>query len=229
MKRGPRAAFFLYRLFMLLGKKWEENCRCFPWYNRCMYPRPHLSLLALLITHYGYAILFFGTFFEGETILALAGFAAYEGHLKLGLIIPIAIAGALLGDQFFFYLGRYKGKQLLARYPTLGQRVERVHQLTAHYHGWIIFGSRFMYGFRVIIPLSFGAGGISALRFFLLDLLGAIVWAPIFALGGYAFGNAVQHFLGNVKKFEEIIILGVIIIAVVLQTTLVWRRKQKIK
>jgi membrane protein DedA with SNARE-associated domain len=63
----------------------------------------------------------------------------------------------------------------------------------------------------------------------MLNLLGAIVWAPIFALGGYVFGNAVQHFLGNVKKFEGVIILGIIIVAALLQVILVWRRRQKIK
>ena len=84
-----------------------------------------------------------------------------------------------------------------------------------------------MYGFRTIIPLSFGASGISAIKFFLLNLLGAIVWAPIFALGGYVFGNAVRHFLGNVRKFEGVIILGAIVVAALLQALLMWRRRQK--
>ena len=188
---------------------------------------PDASLIQLLIAQYGYALLFLGTLLEGETIVALAGFAAYQGHLKLELIIPIAIMGAMLGDQAFFYYGRYKGKQFLAKRPNWQQRVERVHQLSERYHGWIIFGSRFMYGFRTIIPLSFGASGISAVKFFVLNLLGAIVWAPIFALGGYVFGNAVRHFLGNVRKFEGVIILGAIIIAALLQALLMWRRRQK--
>lgn len=191
-----------------------------------MHPRPHIHLLTLLIAHYGYAILFLGTLFEGETIVALAGFAAYEGHLKLGYIIPIAVVGAMIGDQFFFYLGRYKGKQLLEKYPNLKKKIERVHQLTERYHGWIIFGSRFMYGFRVIIPVSFGAGDIGAIRYLLLDFLGALVWAPMFALGGYAFGNAIQHFLGNVKRFEESIVIGALVLFAVVQTLLYLRRKR---
>lgn len=191
-----------------------------------MDPHPHVHLLALLIAHYGYAILFLGTLLEGETIVILAGFAAYEGHLKLGLIIPIAIAGAVIGDQAFFYLGRYKGKQLLERYQSLKKKVERVHQLTERYHGWIIFGSRFMYGFRAVIPVSFGTSGISGFRFFVLNLLGAIVWAPIFAFGGYAFGNAIQHFLGNVKKFEVWVVLGALVVFVIIQVVLYLRGKK---
>lgn len=191
-----------------------------------MLPVLPVHWLIPLIVEYGYFIVFLGTLLEGETVLALAGFAAYEGHLKLGLVIPVAIVGAVIGDQFFFYFGRYKGKQLLEKYPNLKRKVERVHQMTERYHGWIIFGSRFMYGFRIIIPVSFGVGSISAVRFFLLDLLGALLWAPLFALGGYAFGNAVQYFLGNVKKFEEVIVLGVILFAILVQLIVKWRRKR---
>lgn len=192
-----------------------------------MSPSSYVHLLPFLIAQYGYVALFLGTLLEGETIVALAGFAAYQGYLKLGLIIPIAIAGAMIGDQAFFYFGRYKGKRFLEKRPNLKKRVDYVHQLSERYHGWIIFGSRFMYGFRAIIPVAFGTSSTSPMKFFLLNLLGAIVWAPIFALGGYAFGNAIQHFLGNVKKFEIEIMLGVVVFVALMQGVLYLIRRHK--
>lgn len=197
------------------------------WYNGFMRHGAPIHLLPFLITHYGYAALFLGTLLEGETIVALAGFAAYQGYLKLGYIIPIAITGAMIGDQAFFYFGRYKGKKFLDKRPSWKGKVDRVHQLSERYHGWIIFGSRFMYGFRAIIPIAFGASDTSAVRFFLLNLLGAIVWAPLFALGGYVFGNAIQHFLGNVRRFEGTIMFGIIIIVAVIQIILYFKRKNE--
>jgi membrane protein DedA with SNARE-associated domain len=176
-----------------------------------------MDFLIKLLAEYGYIIVFVWTLLEGETIVAIAGFAAYLGHLKLGYIIPIAIVGAVAGDQFFFWLGRLKGKTLLERRPKLAGRVERVHQLTARYHSLIIVASRFMYGFRTIIPISFGASGMSPLRYFAFNLLGAIIWAPTFALGGYAFGSAIETFLGNAKKFEVGIVVGLLVIAGILQ------------
>jgi membrane protein DedA with SNARE-associated domain len=45
------------------------------------------------ISAYGYYAVEAGTFFEGETVLVLAGFAAHRGYLELPLVIACAFAG----------------------------------------------------------------------------------------------------------------------------------------
>ena len=62
--------------------------------------------LQSLIDTYGYLAILVGTFFEGETILVLGGFAAYRGYLHLPWVIIAAFVGSLCGDQLFFFLGR---------------------------------------------------------------------------------------------------------------------------
>ncbi len=185
-----------------------------------------MDFLIDLIINYGYVIVFVGTFLEGETVVALAGFAAYQGHLKLELLIPVAVCGAVIGDQFFFYLGRMKGRDILAKHPEWNTRVEAVHVRFERYQSWLIFGSRFMYGFRMMIPIILGAGRVSGVRFFVLNLMGAIVWAILFTFGGYVFGGAIEHFLGNVKKFEGIIVLLVLGFVAVIQGIGWYRRRQ---
>ena len=54
---------------------------------------------AALVHTYGYAAVFIGSFLEGETTLALGGFAAQRGHLALPWVIAVAEAGGFLGDQ----------------------------------------------------------------------------------------------------------------------------------
>ena len=71
-----------------------------------------------MIENYGYWIVLAGTLLEGESVLLLAGYAAYSGLLELHWVIGIAIAGSFLGDQLWFYLGRHHGAQLLARFPS---------------------------------------------------------------------------------------------------------------
>ncbi|MDO8520883.1 MAG: DedA family protein [bacterium] len=185
-----------------------------------------MDTLLWLIQNYGYAIVFIWTFLEGETIVALAGFAAYQGYLRLEYIIPIAIVGAMLGDHAFFYFGRYKGRQFLAKHSRLNEKAERIHLLVERYHGWIIFGSRFMYGFRTIIPIALGVGRVSGLKFFFFNFLGAVVWAVLFAFGGYVFGNAAEYFLGNVKKIEGFFVLGLVAIALIAQVVMWWGRRR---
>ena len=69
--------------------------------------------LGYFVSHYGYVALFIGVFLEGETVLIAAGFAAHLGHLSLTWVILIAFAGSLTGDQFYFFLGRVRGKTFL--------------------------------------------------------------------------------------------------------------------
>lgn len=184
-----------------------------------------MDFLVELINNYGYYIVFAGTLLEGEMVVALAGFVAYQGGLELGLLIPIAIAGAVIGDQSFFYFGRFKGRKVLRRHPEWHDRVEKIHAWMARYRDWLIFGSRFLYGFRAITPVVLGTSKVSGVRYLVLNLFGAIVWAHLFIFGGYVFGSAIERFLGNMKKFEGGIVAVIILVAVVFQTIAWFRRR----
>src|SRR6185295_12511995 len=65
-----------------------------------------------LIADYGvyfYLLVFIWTFFEGETIVLFAGFAAAQGLLDPLLLLVCAGLGSYLGDQCYFWLGRNYG------------------------------------------------------------------------------------------------------------------------
>jgi membrane protein DedA with SNARE-associated domain len=73
-------------------------------------------------------------------------------------------------DQLYFFLGRRYGRDILARFPMLKPRVERVDTLLHRYHLLLIPGIRFMYGLRIVGPIAFGMGRIEAVRFLFLGL-----------------------------------------------------------
>lgn len=177
-----------------------------------------------LIQQYGYAFVLLFTLLEGETVVALAGFAAYQGYLNIWYVIIIAIVGAVAGDQAFFYFGRYRGRRFLAARPKYAERLKRIHLIIERHQNLLIFGSRFMYGFRTIIPIAIGTTKVSGMKFLLLNILGAIVWGIFFGLGGYAFGSALEGFIGHVRKAEKFIIIGVILGAVIVQGIIFLRR-----
>lgn len=184
-----------------------------------------MATILLLIQQYGYALVFVFTLLEGETVVALAGFAAYQGYLNLGYVILIAIAGAIAGDQAFFYFGRYKGKQFLAKRPKLLNRIHRIHLVIERHQNLLIFGSRFMYGFRTVIPIAIGTTNVKGSKFFILNVLGAVVWGVFFAVGGFAFGNALERFIGHVRRAEKFIIIGVLVGALLVQLIVFLRRR----
>ena len=49
-----------------------------------------LPTIIALIQSYGYAIVFFFTLLEGETVVALAGFVAYQGYLNIYYVVLVA-------------------------------------------------------------------------------------------------------------------------------------------
>ena len=165
-----------------------------------------------LIDSYGYLTVFVGAFLEGETILALAGLAAYREYLDFRLVVIVALIGGFLGDQFYFFLGRYKGQQILARFPNMEERAHRFDALLSRWHAPLIIGVRFMYGFRIIGPIMLGMGRVPSWKFMLYNFIGAAIWAPLIAGIGYKFGEIVESVLGNMKRFELWVFLAIVAI-----------------
>jgi membrane protein DedA with SNARE-associated domain len=185
-----------------------------------------------LVANYGYWGVLIGTFLEGDIALLLGGLFARLGYLKLSGVILAAILGAMLGDQFFYYLGRHKGLQLLNRFPKTKAKTERVfHHLRTH-GTLIVLAYRFVYGFRIITPLMIGASGVKRGKFALLNATGAIAWALAIGCLGYVLGEAVVAILQDVKHYEGPVLIGVLTL-VALAHLIVWyirkRRKAKLE
>jgi membrane protein DedA with SNARE-associated domain len=186
----------------------------------------HIDFNYLLAT-YGYWAVFFGCLLEGETILILGGMAAHQHLLHLWPVIAWASLGGMLGDQMLFWTGRYFGARLLPRLKRKQAAIDRVTKLIHRYPSTSVFAVRFLYGMRLVGPMVIGASGLSPIRFSLLNALGAVVWATIFASAGYWAGEALESLLGNLKPYRLPIALGVLALAVVIALIRHWREKVK--
>ena len=172
---------------------------------------PHLDL-AGIIDAYGYWAVAIGAFLEGETVLALAGLAAYRGYLDFYLVCVVAGICGFLGDQLYFFLGRYRGAKMLARFPNAHARAAKFDALLARYHAPLIVAVRFMYGFRILGPGMLGMGRVPAWKFMLFNFIGAAIWAPLVAGIGYVFGNVLQSVLHDLKRVE-VYAFGLVLVA----------------
>jgi membrane protein DedA with SNARE-associated domain len=170
--------------------------------------------LAGVIQQYGYAAVFAGSVLEGETLLLLAGLAAQRGYLSLQWVIAVAVAGAFLGDQLCFIIGRWFGGRALARWPRLEPSIARADALLARRGALIVVGLRFIYGLRTPGVLAIGMSRMSWLRFASLNLLGALLWGTIVAGAGYLLGNVVEPLLKDVRLAEYYVFGAVIIVGV---------------
>jgi membrane protein DedA with SNARE-associated domain len=167
-----------------------------------------MSPLESFLETYGYVAVVFGTFFEGETILALAGLAAHRGYLSLPAVVAAGFAGSFVGDQLYFHLGRRRGEAFLAKRPAWGARVARAQRFLERHHVAFILGFRFFYGLRMVSPFAIGMSDVSLRRYLLLNAPGGLVWPVAVALLGYSVGEGAEALLGRVKEIEAWLFLG---------------------
>ncbi len=179
-----------------------------------------------LLQSYGYLALLVGTFLEGETIVIIAGFLAQQDLLSPPLIALSAFCGSVTSDQLMFILGRWKGMAIIQRFPRLECNVARATSLLSRYETPLILGFRFLYGVRNVTPILMGVSGVNHVKFLVLNLIGAAVWAVSFTAGGYFFGQAITAFMEAVPHAGRYI-LGAL--AAVIFAIWWWRRRKRRK
>jgi membrane protein DedA with SNARE-associated domain len=123
------------------------------------------------------------------TAAALAG----AGELVLGFVLLSGAAGAIVGDNFAYMLGRAgRGFVLdrISKSPKWRQRVRSAQAQLERRGGTIIVVSRFVPGGRTATMISAGIGGLSWRRFIASDLVAALVWAGYGVAIGWVGGKA---------------------------------------
>lgn len=173
-------------------------------------------MLQHFLNDFGYLALFLGTFFEGETILVLAGFLAFRGYMDIKLVMVVAFLGSYAGDQLWYFLGRRHGRKLLARRPRWQMMGDRaLEHIRKHPDIWVL-SFRFVYGLRTVMPVAIGLSGYPPRRYLILNGIGAAVWASALGLAAYHFGSLLEGLLGNVKKYELWVLGGLLLLGVLL-------------
>ena len=170
--------------------------------------------LESLIEHYGYFALFVGAFLEGETVLVIAGFAAHRGYLSLPWVIVVAFLGTFVSDQMWFAIGRIRGRTFLENRPSWNARAERVRGMLQRHKLAVVLGFRFLYGLRNATPLVLGASGFRTSEFLILNGLGGALWAGVVSLAGYVFGQAMEAFFKDVRRYEALLVGLMVLVGV---------------
>jgi len=165
-----------------------------------------------LIIQFGYIALFLGSFLEGESFLIAAAFLAKRGYLRLDLVILIAFAGAYLGDVALYYLGRKKGVGILWKFPQARRYYPKAKKLFNRFGIWAIFITRYLYGLRFASAAFLGLVKMKKREFLPFAFLSCAVWAVLMGGLGYVFGASLEALIGQIKHYEKIIVVLIIVI-----------------
>jgi len=184
-----------------------------------------------LIAEHGawfYLFAFVWTFFEGETIVVFAGFAAAQGLLNPIALVAATGLGSFVGDQSWFWVGRHFGVKLLRRFPRWRRGVDAALRWLERYDTGFILSFRFIYGVRNFSSFAMGMSAIRGRRFLILNFLAAAFWAAGFIAVGYFLGHAFRAVLGDIAREFSLAML-VVFLAIALGIGLfhrVQRRRQ---
>ena len=185
------------------------------------------------LASYGYLVVFLLVMIEsigvpvpGET--ALIGAALYAGSthkLEIWWIVGVAIAGAVIGDNIGFSIGRYGGAKLLLRY---GHKI-RLHEarlkigiwLFRRHGGKVVFWGRFVSILRTWAAFLAGANHMEWRRFLFYNAAGGTIWATLYAVAYYEFGGALRKLSTTID-----VVLGVVG-SLILIAFVVWSKRKE--
>lgn len=162
-----------------------------------------------------------GMFFESaavplpsELILPFAGYLVAAGRLSWTAAASLALAGALGGGLVLYWIGRYGGRPLLARWGRrlrLGRHELAVADQWFRRHGdQAVFWGRLLPGVRTYISLPAGLAAMPVWRFLAYSLLGSLPWTVALIAIGAALGSHWQQALALAQRLDGVLVLALV-------------------
>jgi membrane protein DedA with SNARE-associated domain len=156
----------------------------------------------------------------GETALILASVLASQGKLQIWLVIVIAAASAIIGDNLGYLLGRRFGREVLeAAGPFQARRIKllaRGDHYFAKHGAKTVFLGRWIALVRFVVAWLAGIDEMPFRTFFFWNALGAVSWTVTYGLVGYYGGSGIADVITKVG------IGAAVVVGVALVAGLVW-------
>jgi membrane protein DedA with SNARE-associated domain len=167
-----------------------------------------LDTIKEIAHQYGYWAVFLGITLEnagiplpGETITLVGGFLAGSGELGYWPVLGSAIVGAILGDNFGYWIGRWGGLPLLLRLGKLFRFSEhQLNQVRTQFSqnaAKAVFFGRFVALLRIFAGPMAGIARMPYWQFFLCNAAGAAAWASVMV--------SLSYFVGHLISLEQLI------------------------
>jgi membrane protein DedA with SNARE-associated domain len=162
------------------------------------------GLVDTLLSEYGLLAVFafvgiesLGIPLPGETMLITAAvYSGATGKLEIELVLLAAMAGAIIGDNIGYGVGRTGGLRLLRKYGKYvridERRIKLGRYLFLRHGGKVVFFGRFTAVLRTYAAFLAGTLHMEWKRFLFFNAAGGILWSLIFGLGAYWLGTTFE-------------------------------------
>ncbi len=149
----------------------------------------YLGIAAIVFAESG---LFFGFFLPGDSLLFTAGILAGDHIFNFPLLVLLIAISAIVGDNVGYWFGKYLGHKLEGRKKSLFFRPEHLKSAELFYEKYgprAIVIARFVPIARTFVPIVAGMARMNYHRFFVYNVLGALLWGAGLTSLGFLLGK----------------------------------------
>lgn len=155
-----------------------------------------------LLAQYGIYAVFALCTVEGDITLLVSGTMAHGGFFGNWGFLKVFVAGTLggiVGDSVGYGVGRvfHENAKNYRFYQVAQPRVEK---LIDKFGGSAIIISKYIYGIRVAVCVSYGVAKMPFLRFVTLSAISCSLWVFVLSGLGYFFSGAITSMIGDFKQ-----------------------------
>ena len=179
-----------------------------------------LGVVGVLLVLFAETGLLIGVILPGDSLLFVAGYATVAGnhlpgdlHLPLGWLLLAAAAGAIIGGQVGYEIGRRAGPALFRRPDSRLFKQEYVDKTAAVVDrfgaGRAVVLARFVPIVRTFLNPLVGVTRMPVGVFTLWNVVGGLVWTVGLILLGHAVGD-----VKFVREHIELLAIGVVLLSV---------------
>ena len=172
--------------------------------------------------------------FPGESMLLLASFYAAINHqLQLPIIIACAAAGAILGDNFGYIIGRTGGRAFIERFGKYlflkPHHLAYAEQFFLKHGNKAVFFGRFIAILRIWAAFLAGVNHMRWRTFLIYNAAGGILWATLVGTFGYLAGSFFHNNFSQIEQLARTVswVGAGVIVAIVVLALIIYRIRRK--
>ena len=177
---------------------------------------PHYAVIAVFLLALSEAVPLVGVVVPGSTLIIAISALATSADMNPWLLLGSAVAGAIAGDGFSFWLGQRYHREILQAWPLrrYPQFVERSEDFIRQYGAGSVFLARFAAVVRAFVPLVAGVLQMPPRQFYVANVLSALAWAPAHVFPGVLLAMAIRLTGASGGELAIYLVLSVIALSV---------------
>ncbi|MDO8676837.1 MAG: VTT domain-containing protein [Candidatus Azambacteria bacterium] len=175
-----------------------------------------MESLVLLLTKYGYFILFPISIIEGPIVTIIAGFLVSLGLMNVFIVYAVVMAGDVIGDSVFYVIGLGGGSFISRYFKKNTEKIEKVKKYFEIHQYKAIAMSKLFHGIGIMGLLAAGSLRVSYKRYITICFLTTTAQSLVLLTVGILFGHAYVQLNKYLNYFSTTTIIAGLIIAFII-------------